>query len=146
MSTIEALIVEQTSIFLRIKDAFSNYEKKYRSKMFEGSFSARIDTLKNIWKTYQSNDHNINSLKKDEHNSQDYFTNANFCIAAIEEFYTDEYSKFLKVKSQSAPLMSPGATYPQSNNINIHELPRIEVPYFSGNFCDGLNSRIYSAR
>ena len=61
MSTIEALIVEQTSILLRIKDAFSNYEKKYRSKMSDGSLTARIDTLKNNWKTYQSNDHKINS-------------------------------------------------------------------------------------
>ena len=34
--------------------------------------------------------------------------------------------------------MSPDAAVPQSSNINIHELPRIEVPYFSGNFCDWL--------
>ena len=146
MSTIEALIVEQASIFLRIKDAFSNYEKKYRSKISDGSLSARIDTLKNNWKTYQSNDNKIISLKKDEHDSQEYFSNAKFRIEAVEEFYTDEYGKFLEVKNQLVPPMSHGATVPPSSNINIHELPRIEVPYFSGNFCDDLNSKIHSAR
>ena len=58
------------------------------------------------------------------------------CRVQHEEFYIDE--KFLEIKDQLAPSMSPSATVPQSSNINIHELPRIEVPYFSGNFCDWL--------
>ena len=67
-----------------------------------------------------------------------YFTNVNFRIQAVEEFYTDEYGKFLEVKNQLSPPMSPGATVPQTSNIIIHELPRIEVSYLSGNLYDWL--------
>ena len=78
------------------------------------------------------------SLKKDEHSSQEYFKNTVYRIDSVEEFYTDEYGKFLEVKSQLAPPPSPSAVVAQDNNINIHELPRIEVSNFSGNFCDWL--------
>ena len=78
------------------------------------------------------------SLKKDEHSSQEYLKNAVCRIPSVEEFYTDEYGKFLEVKSQLAPPPSPSAVVAQDNNINIHELPRIEVSNFSGNFCDWL--------
>ena len=99
---------------------------------------SRIDTLKNNWNNYQANDHKLFSLKKDEHSSQEYFKNAVYRIVSVEEFYTDEYGKFLEVNSQLVPSPSPIANVPQDNHINIHELSRIEVPNFSGNFYDWL--------
>ena len=57
--SVEALIVNQTSIFTRIKDAYSNYEKKYKNEMSIDSLTVRKDTLKNNRKNYQANDHKL---------------------------------------------------------------------------------------
>ena len=130
MSTVETVIVKQTNLFSRIQNAISNYEKKYKSKMSIGSLTSRIDALKNNWKEYQANDDNINAIKKDEHNSQEY-KNDIHRIDSVEEFYIHEHGKFLEIKDQLAPPLSLSATDPQCSYININELPRIEVPYFS---------------
>ena len=142
MVKVEELIIDQTKLYNRIKDCYTNFINRYKTNVSVGALESRINLLETNWTKYQHN-HDEICKYKNQNEEQEYFKNPVFSIEEVEENYCDELGKLLEYKrklildEQASSSQTPIAlsTNANSNSASIkRKLPTVPVPKFNGDF------------
>ncbi|XP_071052914.1 uncharacterized protein [Onthophagus taurus] len=140
MSSISAVIEHQNELFGLITRAFDNLNKLGAAKITKGKIRSRLDTLDSNWNKFQSQHQSLLKVKTDNEDNQYFKSNLYF---NCEEQYNNVKGEILDLLDEITKKNNPedvSISQSLSSNRN-YNLPKIELPKFSGNYTHWSNFR-----
>ena len=144
MSVINTLILDQNKLYSSIKGAYQAYKSRMKNNFTVGAINSKLISLETKWRKYQENDIEIQSLKTDKDEDQDYFKSTEFHIDNVEDMLIDERGKFMNKKIQLLQTSGINNSHHENNVINTvdqRKLPVLPLPKFNGNWKDWISFR-----
>ena len=130
------LLETQKKLATRIKNGYTNLMKKGRDNVNLGAIEAKIDGLNEYLSKFRENDDKIKKLDKKAFQEDTYFTED--LPEQVEEIFCEVKGQILQERNNLGISGSSTSVIQSENSIRVHELPRMEIPSFSGEFSDWL--------
>lgn len=137
MTTIDNVISRQNDLFGVISRAVENLNKLGSSRMTRGNVKSRLEALKSNWEKFQNYHESLYKARSAETCKLSYF--ADNLYSLCEEKFLESHGTLsdmldsFEMESRQNPTPADVSTNSCSNT-NSRQLPRIELPKFSGDY------------